>query len=73
MKKYQGQISYKVIIITIKNKEQKKKIPKHNKSKLERHSLKTDQNYNLSFQKKFEDIKKGYKIQRTPQSGLKDS
>lgn len=25
MKKYQGQISYKVIIITIKNKEQKKK------------------------------------------------
>ena len=40
---------------------------------LERHSLKTDQNYNLSFQKKFEDIKKGYKIPRTSQSGLKDS
>ena len=40
---------------------------------LERHSHKTDQNYNLSFQKKLEDIKKEYKTQRTSQSGLKNS
>ena len=73
MEKYQGQISYKVIIITIKNKEQKKKICKHNNSMLERHSHKTDQNYNLSFQKRLEDIKKEYKTQRTSQSGLKNS
>lgn len=61
MEKDQGQIPFKVIIITKMSKEQKN-IPRDNKRMLERQSHKTDQNYNLSFQKKLKNIKKRYKI-----------
>lgn len=57
MEKYQGQMSHKVITITKKNMEQEN-IPRDNESVLERHSHKTDHNYNLAFEKKLKDIKK---------------
>ena len=61
MKKYEGQISYKVIIITIKDKEQKKKIPKHNKSMLERHSLKQIKTITYHFKRSLKALRKDIK------------
>lgn len=71
MEKYQGQMPYKVIIITKKNTEQEN-IPRDNKSMLERHSHKTDQNYNLLLEKKHKTLRNDTKYKRTLQSDYKN-